>query len=140
MCLRWAALEQSRLGAQRLPCKHVEAGLDSGRCARGSDDDIEDIQREVAVLADCRCDAITQYYASLVEPATSQLLIVMELMAATAADLVRPNPATARQQSGAALGADTLGGMRGETTTTMLGMHPLTMRRHCRSLCSPCLA
>lgn len=53
-----------------------------------SDDDIEDIQREVAVLADCRCDAITQYHASLVEPATSQLLIVMELMAATAADLV----------------------------------------------------
>ena len=41
------------------------------------------------MLADCRCDAITQYYASLVEPATSQLLIVMELMAATAADLVR---------------------------------------------------
>ena len=42
------------------------------------------------MLADCRCDAITQYFASLVEPATSQLLIVMELMAATAADLVRP--------------------------------------------------
>jgi hypothetical protein len=56
------------------------------------DDDIEDIQREVAVLADCRCDAITQYFASLVEPASSQLLIVMELMAATAADLVRHMP------------------------------------------------
>jgi len=51
------------------------------------------------VLADCRCDAITQYHASLVESATSQLLIVMELMAATAADLVRAAAATGRQRA-----------------------------------------
>ncbi len=50
------------------------------------------------MLADCRCDAITQYHASLVEPATSQLLIVMELMAATAADLVRADIRQAQQR------------------------------------------
>ena len=39
-------------------------------------------------MAGCRCDFITEYHASVVLPASSQLLIVMELMAATAADLV----------------------------------------------------
>ena len=42
------------------------------------------------MLAGCRCSFITEYHASVVLPATSQLLIVMELMAATAADLVGP--------------------------------------------------
>ena len=42
------------------------------------------------MLAGCRCDFITEYHASVVLPASSQLLIVMELMSATAADLVGP--------------------------------------------------
>lgn len=54
-----------------------------------SEDDIDDIQKEVAVLAGCHCDNITEYHAAVVVAASSQLLIVMELMAATAADLVR---------------------------------------------------
>jgi hypothetical protein len=45
--------------------------------------------QEVAVLARCRAPNITEYYASVLQPGTTQLLIVMELMAASAADLVR---------------------------------------------------
>ncbi len=45
--------------------------------------------QEVAVLAKCRNDNITEYYASVLKPGSSELLIVMELMAASVADLVR---------------------------------------------------
>ncbi len=41
------------------------------------------------MLARCRAPNITEYYASVLQPGTTQLLIVMELMAASAADLVR---------------------------------------------------
>ena len=44
--------------------------------------------QEVATLARCQSDNITQYYASVLKPGTSELLIVMELMAASVADLV----------------------------------------------------
>ena len=43
----------------------------------------------MALLAACHCQHITEYHAAVVLAASSQLLIVMELMAATAADLVR---------------------------------------------------
>ncbi|KAK9843397.1 hypothetical protein WJX81_000440 [Elliptochloris bilobata] len=56
------------------------------------EDDIEDIHQEVAVLARCRAPNITEYYASVLRPGTTQLLIVMELMAASAADLVDAGP------------------------------------------------
>jgi hypothetical protein len=46
-------------------------------------------EQEVAVLARCRLDNITEYYASVLKPGTSELLIVMELMSASVADLVR---------------------------------------------------
>ena len=42
------------------------------------------------MLARCRAPNITEYYASVLKPGTTQLLIIMELMAASAADLVRP--------------------------------------------------
>ena len=47
------------------------------------------------MLARCRAPNITEYYASVLKPGTTQLLIIMELMAASAADLVCPG---ARQQ------------------------------------------
>lgn len=51
------------------------------------------------MLARCRAPNITEYYASVLKPGTTQLLIVMELMAASAADLVRPFPHRASQAS-----------------------------------------
>lgn len=44
--------------------------------------------QEVAVLAKCRSENITEYYASVLKPGSSELFIVMELMAASVADLV----------------------------------------------------
>ncbi|CAL5224972.1 g7746 [Coccomyxa viridis] len=52
------------------------------------EDDIEDIHKEVSTLARCQSQNITQYYASVLKPGTSELLIVMELMAASVADLL----------------------------------------------------
>ena len=47
------------------------------------------LAQEVSTLARCQSENITQYYASVLKPGTSELLIVMELMAASVADLVR---------------------------------------------------
>ncbi|KAL4440368.1 hypothetical protein ABPG75_003369 [Micractinium tetrahymenae] len=56
------------------------------------EEDIGEIQREIAMLKQCQSPNITQYYGSQARvaavPGTSQLMIVMELMAASAADLV----------------------------------------------------
>lgn len=52
------------------------------------DEDIGEIQREIAMLKTCNSPAITQYYGCQVLPGTSQLMIIMELMAASAADVV----------------------------------------------------
>jgi hypothetical protein len=54
------------------------------------EDDLEDIHKEVAMLAGCNSPNITTYFASILVPGTSQLLIVMELLAASVADLVCP--------------------------------------------------
>ncbi|BDA40402.1 probable serine/threonine-protein kinase 24 at N-terminal half [Coccomyxa sp. Obi] len=56
------------------------------------EDDIEDIHKEVAVLARCRSENITDYYASVLKPGSSELFIVMELMAASVADLLDERP------------------------------------------------
>eukprot|EP00879_Flechtneria_rotunda_P010468 GHRR01010944.1.p1 GENE.GHRR01010944.1~~GHRR01010944.1.p1 ORF type:complete len:646 (+),score=245.22 GHRR01010944.1:1131-3068(+) len=49
--------------------------------------------REIAMLAGCReCPYITRYYASLIPPGSTQLLIVMELMAGSVADAVSVYP------------------------------------------------
>ncbi|CAL8467308.1 g6845 [Coccomyxa elongata] len=56
------------------------------------EDDIEDIHKEVAVLAKCRSENITDYYASVLKPGSSELFIVMELMAASVADLLDERP------------------------------------------------
>ncbi|KAK9916803.1 hypothetical protein WJX75_007240 [Coccomyxa subellipsoidea] len=56
------------------------------------EDDIEDIHKEVAVLAKCRSVNITEYYASVLKPGSSELFIVMELMAASVADLLDEQP------------------------------------------------
>ena len=46
-----------------------------------------DVQ-EVQVLARCHSKNITQYYASVLQPGTTELMIVMELMAASVYDVV----------------------------------------------------
>ena len=46
--------------------------------------------QEVAALAECRSSNITEYYASVMLPGTTELLIVMELMAGSVSDLVIP--------------------------------------------------
>ena len=41
------------------------------------------------MLARCHSHNITQYYASVLQPGSSELMIVMELMAASVYDVVR---------------------------------------------------
>jgi serine/threonine protein kinase len=52
------------------------------------EEDIAEIQREISMLKQCQSPQITAYFGSAVVPGTSQLMIVMELLAASAADLV----------------------------------------------------
>eukprot|EP00208_Stichococcus_sp_RCC1054_P005432 CAMPEP_0206147108 /NCGR_PEP_ID=MMETSP1473-20131121/32445_1 /ASSEMBLY_ACC=CAM_ASM_001109 /TAXON_ID=1461547 /ORGANISM="Stichococcus sp, Strain RCC1054" /LENGTH=412 /DNA_ID=CAMNT_0053543921 /DNA_START=258 /DNA_END=1492 /DNA_ORIENTATION=- len=51
-------------------------------------DDIEAIQQEVAVLSACRCDNIVQYYGSVLPRGSMHLTIAMELLPASAVDLL----------------------------------------------------
>ncbi|KAK3278483.1 hypothetical protein CYMTET_13583 [Cymbomonas tetramitiformis] len=46
-----------------------------------SEEEIEDIQKEIAVLAQCRTAYVTEYLGSLLVPESSKLYIVMEYMA-----------------------------------------------------------
>jgi hypothetical protein len=57
-----------------------------------SDDDISDVMQEITALANCQCDQITRYYDSFMLPDSSKLLIAMELMACSGADLVSFDP------------------------------------------------
>jgi hypothetical protein len=52
--------------------------------------------QEVAVLAECRSANITEYYASVMLPGTTELLIIMELMASSVNDLVSASLLLAR--------------------------------------------
>ncbi|XP_042063696.1 germinal center kinase 1-like isoform X5 [Salvia splendens] len=55
-----------------------------------SEDEIEDIQKEIAVLSECRSPYITEYYCSYLHQ--TKLWIVMEYMAGgSVADLIQPN-------------------------------------------------
>ncbi|KAF5839552.1 kinase-like domain-containing protein [Dunaliella salina] len=56
------------------------------------EDDIEDIHKEITMLAGCRCKNITEYHGSLLKPRSTELMIVMELMACSVADLVQHGP------------------------------------------------
>lgn len=40
------------------------------------------------MLAGCRCKNITEYHGSVLKPRSTELMIVMELMACSVADLV----------------------------------------------------
>eukprot|EP00775_Hariotina_reticulata_P001257 gene1257-1597_t len=53
------------------------------------EDDIEDIHKEIGILAGCRSPFITRYLGSLIPPRSSQLLIIMELLVGSVADAVR---------------------------------------------------
>ncbi len=44
--------------------------------------------QEITMLAGCRCKNITEYHGSLLKPHSTELMIVMELMACSVADLV----------------------------------------------------
>jgi hypothetical protein len=46
--------------------------------------------QEISMLAGCKCKNITEYYASIMRPGGTELVIVMELMACSVADLVGP--------------------------------------------------
>lgn len=61
-----------------------------------SDDDIYDIQQEIAVLSTCVSDHVTKYYESFVRG--YKLWIVMEYLAGgSCLDLLRPGPFTEEQ-------------------------------------------
>ena len=46
------------------------------------------VSQEVSVLAKCCSPNITEYFASIMLPGTTELLIIMELMATSLSDLV----------------------------------------------------
>lgn len=54
-------------------------------------DDIQDIQQEAATLRTCRSPNIVAYFGAVAVPGSARLLIAMELMAASVADLVSPD-------------------------------------------------
>ena len=46
------------------------------------------LPQEISALAGCRSQHITRYYGAVMRPGSSELLIIMELLACSVADLV----------------------------------------------------
>lgn len=51
-------------------------------------DDIDDIYKEISMLAACKSPHITEYYGSELQPGSSELMIIMELLDCSVADLL----------------------------------------------------
>ncbi|GMH37257.1 hypothetical protein BSKO_05130 [Bryopsis sp. KO-2023] len=51
-------------------------------------EDMDDIRKEISAMAVCNCENITEYYDSVLLPGSSELLIMMELMACSVADML----------------------------------------------------
>ncbi|GFR49623.1 hypothetical protein Agub_g11694 [Astrephomene gubernaculifera] len=56
------------------------------------EDDIQEIHKEIQMLAGCKCKNITEYYGSVLRSGSAELHIVMELMACSVFDLVHHGP------------------------------------------------
>ena len=91
--------------------------------------------QEVATLARCQSENITQYYASVLKPGTSELLIVMELMAASVADLVGLHPQPQPPHLACLLPAVQAGQIR---SVSLCNAHlPGAAAKSCRTLIRP---
>ncbi len=60
------------------PHRHATQRADTWACCA----------QEISMLANCQCKNITDYHAAVLRPGTTELMIVMELMACSVADLV----------------------------------------------------
>eukprot|EP00892_Ulva_mutabilis_P000417 jgi/Ulvmu1/10376/UM061_0059.1 len=56
------------------------------------EDDISEVMQEITALANCDCPQITKYYDSMLLPDSSKLVIAMELMSCSGADLLELAP------------------------------------------------
>jgi hypothetical protein len=87
-CTCWSCGADSTGQASQCVTGHA---LSASRCST---------PQEISALAGCRSDHITRYFGSVMQPGSSELLILMELLACSVADLVRVGGVRLRSQRG----------------------------------------